>query len=332
MATLSAATKKCFDENMAKQIAKAEPIIKERCERNASKDLERAQKHARAEEEKMMKAEDKNAANAKKEAARAAKEAEKAAEKARKAEETLAKRAAAAAKRDADKAEKRAAELARREAEKAARNEEKALAAAKLAEEKALAAAKKEEFRQKVNAKIKKYMANIDELKGKSSDYMKEYGKNSERYKKVREAIATLEQKIKDVKAVAKSQGLHTFASPKTKKAVPLLIRKTTSSATRRARQATVAPRSKSVPRATSVAVMDEFAEMTPLKSRKSSRPKSVSPSTRKSKPSTPVETMFEFEEEEVKTPGGMTELVEMVGSPVTAKSKSKTSSSIKSY
>jgi len=167
---------------------------------------------------------------------------------------------------------------------------------------------------------------------------MKEYGKNSERYKKVREAIATLEQKIKDVKAVAKSQGLRTFASPKTKKASPLLIRKSTSSATRRARQATVAPtaiaRAKSVPRATSVAVMDEFAEMTPLKSRKSSRPKSASPSTRKSKTPTPVETMFEFEEEEVKTPGGMTELVEMVGSPVTERKSSskKSSSSIKSY
>ena len=52
MATLSAVTRKCFDENMLKQIKKAEPIILERCQKSASKDLERAEKHARAEEEK----------------------------------------------------------------------------------------------------------------------------------------------------------------------------------------------------------------------------------------------------------------------------------------
>lgn len=344
MATLSAVTRKCFDENMLKQIKKAEPIIMERCQKSANKDLERVEKAAREAEEKMMREADKEAAKAKKEAEKAAKEAAAAAEKTRRAEERVLEKERKKREAEDKKAADRALKAAEAEAKKAAAAEERAKAALEKANQKALEASKKEALRQKYNAKIKKYQDNIRSLKSDASEVMRNFGVKSEKYKKYTNAIATLELKIKAVKDEARANGIHKFASPKTKKASPLLIRKSSSSSTRKASRPATTARAKSVPRQTAMAMADPLAEMTVAKSRKSSRPKSASPQTRKSKTilveEPEEEPVFEFEEEEVVTPGGMTELVDIVGSPITERkasstkksSSKKSSSSIQSF
>jgi hypothetical protein len=333
MATLSAATKKCFDENMAKQIAKIEPIIKERCDKAAPKEFERKEKAAREEEEKFMRAADRDAAKAKKEAEKAAKEAAEAAEKTKKAEEKVAEKERKKKEAADKKAAEAAVKAAKREADKAARDEEKKRKEAEKAAEKALAAARLEALRQKINAKIKKYTDNIKELQIKSKEYAIRYGMKSEKYQAVRNAIATLEGKIKAVKDEGRAQGLRAFASPKTKKASPplsALIRKSSSSNRKTKKTSPLAMAMSMAPTAVASARVSPMAEMSPLRSvsrKSSSKRKTSSMKSVKSRTPTPVEYLEDFEES---PNGNMTELVSMLEEP--RSSKKSSSKSVESF
>ncbi len=321
MATISAVTNKCIEENMAKQIAKIEPIIKERCNKASEKLLERQQKADKEQAEKMAK-EQKRLNDLKRRVG--TDEAQRIADL--EAQIKAVKEAARKKEADKRKAEAEAERIAKREGDKAGKEEERRRKEeernAKKRAERAAANEKMEALRKQVNAKIKKYTDNIAELKAKGKEYASRYGLKSEKLQKVREAIATLEDKIKAVKADARSKGLHKFASPKVKtfkkssssrsstKSLGNLIRKSSSSSKKGM----------------------TMAEMAPLRSvtRKTSpKTKAITMKSRQTSP----EYEEVFEEYKESPAGDMTELVEMLEEPRSfKKSKSKSSESIPSF